>query len=526
MARTFDTIIVGGDPDALVAALRFAQRGQKVLLVEANAELGGVYREIEFAPGFRAAPLAHDTGHLSLDIVGLLGASPEAEPVSDPAVISLSDNSPLLLRSSIADTAEGLSAFSQHDSQNWPAFAERMAQLAGFLAELYRVPPPRIDFDTAGELFGLAGLGRKFRGLGQSGMIELLRTLPMALGDLLDDWFESDRLKGTLAALGVMDVCQGPIAGGTAYTFLHRHVGAVPGVFSERLRLKGGTTTLVSMLADKARAAGVTLETNAAASRVIVRDGRVAGLTLASGEEIGARTVVSSLDPYRSLLRLLDPVHLDPELIHAVRNIRFRGVTTKILVALEALPPIPGVSAPPTGAVLIAPSIRQVERAYDATKYGRGSEEPFIELRFPTVAEPRLAPAGKHVAVVHVQFTPYGLREGRWDRIREKIIADRAFAIIERHIPGFTGRVSARTVLSPAALESRFGVREGALSQGELMLDQILFMRPVAGVSRYATPIPGYFLCGTGTHPGPGIVGQSGLLASRAALAASASRAL
>jgi len=252
---------------------------------------------------------------------------------------------------------------------------------------------------------------------------------------------------------------------------------------------------------------------------VIIGDGRVAGLTLASGEDIAARTVVSSLDPYRSLLELLDPVYLDPELIHAVRNIRFRGVTTKILVALDALPTIPGVNAPLTGAVLIAPSVRQVERAYDATKYGRGSEEPFIEVRFPSVAEPRLAPSGKHVAVVHVQFTPYNLREGRWDKVREKIIADRAFAIIERHIPGFAARAKARAVLSPATLEARFGIREGALSQGELMLDQILFMRPVPGLSRYETPIPGFFLCGAGTHPGPGIIGQSGLLASRAALA-------
>jgi phytoene dehydrogenase-like protein len=519
MARTFDSIVIGGDPDGLVAAIRLAQRGSQVLLVEANAELGGIFREIEFAPGFRAAPLVHDAGYLSLDIVGLLGGRPAQEDISDPAVISLADNKPLLLRSSVADTAADLSAFSQYDAQNWPAFAQRMADLAGFLAELYRVPPPRIDFDTAGEFLGLASLGRKFRGLGRSGMIELLRTLPMALGDLLDDWFESDRLKGTLAALGVMDVCQGPIAGGTAYTLLHRHIGAAPGVFSERMRLQGGPATLVSVLADKARAAGITIETSAAATRVVVRDGRIAGVTLASGEEIGARTVVSSLDPYKSLLELLDPVYLDPELIHAVRNIRFRGVTTKILVALDSLPLIPNVNAPLTGAVLIAPSIRQVERAYDATKYGRGSEEPFIELRFPSVTEPRLAPPGKHVAVVHVQFTPYNLREGRWDRMREKIIADRAFALIERHIPGFTSRAKARVVLSPAALEARFGIREGAISQGEMMLDQILFMRPVPAVARYATPIPGYFLCGAGTHPGAGIIGQSGLLASRAALA-------
>ena len=519
MARTFDSIVIGGDPDALVAALGLSARGAKVLLVDPHAELGGAYREIEFAPGFRAAPLARDAGYVSPEVARVVGAMPAAEPVADPAVVSLSDNAPLLLRSSVAQTVEGLSAFSANDARNWPAFAERMSALAGFLAELYRAPPPRIDFDTAGEFLGLANLGRKYRGLGESNMVELLRTLPMALGDLLDDWFESDRLKGTLAALGVMDVCQGPVAGGTAYTFLHRHIGAQPGVFSERLRLPAGAGTLVSVLAGHARAAGVTIETGMGVSRVLLHEGRVAGLALASGEEIAARTVVSSLDPHRSLLGLLDPVHLDPELIHAVRNIRFRGVTTKILVALDSLPPIPGTNAPLAGSIVIAPSVRYVERAYDATKYGRASEEPFIEVHFPSVAQPNLAPAGKHVAVVHVQFTPYTLREGRWDRVRSTIIADRAFGIIERHLPGFASRTKARAVLSPAELETRFSVREGAISQGEMMLDQILFMRPVPGVSRYATPIPGYFLCGAGTHPGAGIMGLSGWLAARTALA-------
>jgi phytoene dehydrogenase-like protein len=519
MARTFDSIVIGGDPDALVAALGLSERGSKVLLVDPHAELGGAYREIEFAPGFRAAPLAHDAGYVSPEIARLVGRVPAVEPPADPAVISLSDNAPLLLRSSVAQTAAGLSAFSANDARNWPAFAERMSALAGFLTKLYRVPPPRIDFDTAGEFLGLAKLGRKYRGLGRDNMVELLRTLPMALGDLLDDWFESDRLKGTLAALGVMDVCQGPVAGGTAYTFLHRHVGALPGVFSGRLRLPGGVTTLVSALAQKARAAGVTIETGMGVSRVLVHEGRAAGLALASGEEIAARTVVSGLDPYRSLLGLLDPVHLDPELIHAVRNIRFRGVTTKILVALDALPPIPGANAPFAGSIVIAPSIRYVERAYDATKYGRCSEEPFVEVHFPSVTQPGFAPVGKHVAVVHVQFTPYSLREGRWDRVRGTIIADRAFAIIERHLPGFTARAKTRVILNPAELETRFSVREGAISQGEMMLDQILFMRPVPGLARYATPLPGYFLCGAGTHPGAGIMGLSGWLAARAARA-------
>lgn len=518
MTRTFDSIVIGGDPDALVAAIGLAQRGSKVLLAEGGAELGGALREIEFAPGFRAAPLAPDAGYVSAEVARLLGAAPAAEPTADPAVVSLADGTPLLLRSSVAGTAAGLQPFSAHDARRWPAFAERMAAIAGFLAELYRMPPPRIDASRAGELFGLASLGRRYRNLGTDGMVELLRTLPMALADLLDDWFESDRLKGTLAALGVMDVCQGPIAGGTAFTFLHRHVGAQPGVFSERVRYRHGAGTLVSALAQKARSAGVTIETGAAASRLIVRSGRVAGVTFASGEDVGARIVVSGLDPVTSLLGLLDPLYLEPDLIHAIRNIRFRGVTTKILVALDALPPIPGTASPCAGSVLVAPDVRYVERAYDAVKYGRCASEPFLDLRFPSVSQAGLAPAGQHVAVLHVQYTPCTLREESWSDLREQI-ADRAFAILEQHIPGFTARVRARAILSPPDLEAQFGLREGAISQGEMMLDQILFMRPVPGFARYAAPIPGYFLCGAGTHPGAGITGLSGWLASRAARA-------
>jgi phytoene dehydrogenase-like protein len=347
-------------------------------------------------------------------------------------------------------------------------------------------------------------------------MVDLLRTLPMALGDLLDDTFDSDRLKGVLAALGAMDVCQGPAAGGTAFTFLHRHVGAQPGVFSERLRWNDGAGTLVSILARRAQALGVTVETGTITRQVLVRDGRATGVALASGEEISASKVISSLDPYSSLLGILDPIHLDPETIHAVRNIRFRGVATKILLALDALPTIPGTTAPFTGAVLIAPGVRYVERAYDATKYGRCSDEPVIEVRFPSVTQPGLAPAGRHVAVVHVQCTPYRLR----DEDARESVADRAIAMLDRHIPGFTACVRDEVALGPAELEAQFGIREGAVSQGEMMLDQILFMRPVPGLARYATPIRGYFLCGAGTHPGMGITGASGLMASRAALSA------
>jgi phytoene dehydrogenase-like protein len=520
MTRTFDSVVIGSEPDALVAAIRLGVAGTKVLLVDANAELGGSLRTIEFAPGFRVAPLACDLGHLDPEAFRAIDGLPSADLQSDPTVIALGDGDPLLLHGSVAQTAASLKACSARDAARWPDFARQVSAQAGFLAELYRGAPPRIDTNTLGEYLALARLGSRYRGLGRNGMVDLLRALPMSVADWLDDAFESERLKGVLAALAVTDLCHGPMSGGTTFAFLHRHVGAAPGVIGERVRFRGGAGTLIEALVARARAAGVTIETGAQLRRLAVREGRVVGAELASGETVSCRAAISALDPYHSLLELVDPVHLDPVFIQAVRNVRFRGVTTKILVALQGLPDrlsgIPGAAG--AGAIVIAPSMRYVERAYDATKYGRCSEEPVIELRIPSLAQPELAPPGQHVAVVHVQFTPYAVRDAGWSLLREGI-ADRAFEVVERHLPGFMARVRARMVLAPVDLQARFGLREGAVSQGELALDQMLFMRPVACAAHGAIGIAGLYLCGAGAHPGPGVLGASGRLAAQACLA-------
>ncbi len=520
MSRSFDVVVLGSEPDALVAATELAAGGRRVLLLEPGRELGGIYREIEFAPGWRAAPLTSDLGHLderAFRAAAPLGARIEA----DPTVIALGEHGPVLLKRSASEAVAALRRFSARDAERWPKFMHQVTSLSGFLEKVYREAAPRIDADSAGEILTLVRLGRRYRGLGRSGMVELLRALPISVADWLDDFFESPQLKGALAALAVTDLCQGPMSGGTALSFLHRHVGAAPGVIGERLRLKEGPGALIASLAERARVAGVTTETEVAVRELLMRDGRVASAALSSGETISCRAVISALDPYHSLLELVDPAYLDPVFAQTVRNIRFRGVTTKILLALEALPDsltrLTGTSAGPLGQVLIAPSMGYLERAYDATKYGRSSGDPFVAIQFPSAAQEGLAPPGKHVAVLHVQYTPYRLSDGRWSELRDAI-ADRALALVEAHLPGFTSRVRARMVLTPVDLESRLGLREGAVSCGELALDQLLFMRPVPDVARNAAPVAGLYLCGAGTHPGPGIVGASGRLAARAVL--------
>ena len=516
MTRAYDSIVIGGGADGLVAATALAHSGSTVLLVEAQAELGGTHREIEFAPGFRAAPLAPELGHIDAQVLRATGAMLPGAVMPDPVTIALGDGEPLLLRRTIAATAEGLKNHSARDAAAWPEFSARMHAQSGFLAALYRQAPPQIDATGLADHLSLGRLGLKFRSLGRTGMAEFLRALPMPLADLLGDWFESDRLKGVLAALGVADLCQGPASGGTTLNFLHRHVGADAGVFGDRLRLQTGGGALISAFAARARAASVTIETKAEVRHLLMDGDRVVGVQLASGEEIKCRTVISSLDPCRSLLELLDPAYLDPEFIAAVRNIRYRGVTSIVLLALDGLPAIRGLATPPSGSVIIAPTIRHVEQAFDASKYGRCSDEPVIELRFPSVTQLNLAPIGEHVAMLRVQYTPYRLRDADWAAMRDTV-AERAVALVERHVPGFSARIHHRAVLTPADLEARFGLREGAVSRGELALDQMLFMRPVAGASCYATPVPGLYLCGAGTHPGHGLTGLSALHAARAA---------
>jgi phytoene dehydrogenase-like protein len=484
-ARSFDAVIIGGDADGLAAATSLAGAGSKVLVLNESDVLGGALRELEFTPGYRAAPFA---------------------PAADSTLVALTDGEPLVLDLASGMPSESLLRCSATDSERWTTFTQRMQALAVFLGEVYRAPPPRVDADTFGEFLFLAKLALKFRGLGRANMAELLRTLPIPISDLLDDEFETPALKGALAAFAVSGLGQGPTAAGTAFTFLHR-------LYADT---RSKTALRQVNHEASARAAGATIETNRRISGIAVRDGRAAGVILESGEEIGCDTVISSLDPRRSLLELIDPKHHDPDFILAVRNIRYRGVTTKVLLALEALPALPSGQAALRGSMLIAPTVRYVERAYEATKYGRCSEQPFIEIRFPTVTQPELAPAGRHVAVLHVQYTPYRLREESWDAERESV-ADRAIAVVEEYLPGLAAQVRDRHVLTPPDLEAHFGVREGAVSQGEMALDQILFMRPVPAASRYATPIEGLFLCGAGTHPGVGLPGISGELAARAA---------
>jgi phytoene dehydrogenase-like protein len=374
---------------------------------------------------------------------------------------------------------------------------------------LYQHPAPDVATTSIGDLATMIGIGRKFRALGRDDMTEVLRVLPMSVQDLLDDEFESVALKAAVGAGGVRDIRQGPRSGGTTFVLLHYLLGAPTGSVRARGWWNTGPDALIGSLEAAARKRGVTIRTGTEVARIQVREDAVSGVVLGNGEEISAPIVISSADP-RHTFSLVDPVWIDPEFLLALKNIRYRGCTAVVQFALDSLPAGgPLGPAELSSVVSFSPALDHIEKAYDAVKYGGASSEPHIELTVPSLRWPSLAPSGKHVAVATVQYVP---KEGVAD------IDRKAMAIIESAIPGFSSRVSASTVLSPADLETQFALTGGTLTHGEMALDQILFMRPVAGWGRYAMPVDGLYLGGSGASPGPAVSGGAGWLAARAAL--------
>jgi len=509
-----DTIVIGGGANGLVAAARL---GKRALLLEGADAVGGQGRVIEFAAGFHAAPLSMDPGWLPPAVRRGLGLKLASVDVETPLSVATGSREFLTLSRGAATAAEAIAKHSRDDAAKWPAFTSRLHKLATFLGVLYQTPAPDVDMGSFGDALAALSLGRKFRALGREDMIELLRTLPLSAWELCDDWFEYAPLKAGIAAGGVQDLRQGPRSGGTGFVLLHHLIGAPEGSVRGRVPWKDGPDAFARAAEAAARKRGVEIRTGARVAGILVKDDAVAGVVLEGGEEIPAKRVLSTADPKRTFLEWVNPVWLDPEFVRAIGNIRHRGCTAYVLYGLERLPEIQGLASVHAlaGTVSLTANLVGLERAADAAKYGAVSEQPHVELHVPTILWPGMAPVGRHVLIARVQYAPYALRDGSWDTDRTQALAANVTEAIEAASPGFSTRILHRETLSPADLSARFGFVEGAATQGELALDQILFMRPVAGWGRHATPIGGLYLGGAGTHPGPGVLGGSGWLAAK-----------
>ncbi len=523
MSASYDVVVIGAGHNGLVAAAYLARAGRRVVVLERRDAIGGSTATEEFHPGFRADTGPHRMHGLHPSIAGELGLTGRGLRLvrPDPSIVApLGNGSHLALRTGVGPTQDEIAKFSHSDAARWPAFVERMSSFAGFLASLYDQAPPVVPPDSRGEQLRMLKIAARARRQGREQMPELLRTIPMSAAELLGDWFETDVLKGALAARAITGLSQGPMAAGTAFHLLH---GLATGgeAIGTTLVPEGGMGTLVQALAAAAEAEGARIRTSQTVERIAMADGKTDGVVLEDGTHIRAGSVLSNADPRHTLLELIEPDCLTPDFRQAVRNIRFRGVCARVQLALGELPVFRGLSVDGSrlhGCISISPSVEYLERAYDDAKYGRVSEAPYLEVVIPTLRDPGLAPTGRHVMSVLVQYAPNALREGSWDAGARAALAERVIGMLSEYAPNLAGAVEASFVIAPADYESVFGMSGGDAHHGEMTLDQALFMRPVPGWAGYRLPPGGLYLCGAGAHPGGGVTGIPGRNAARAVL--------
>lgn len=520
--NTYDIIIIGGGHNGLVAACYLGKAGLKTLVLERRAIVGGASVTEEIYPGFRCSTLAHSTAPLFPQIIKDLQLTRHGLEIISPDVRVLAlapDGCSICIHDDTAQTIREIEKFSTKDAKSYPEFERSFSRIGKVLRPLLTMTPPEIEHPSPSELWNLGKLGRSFRGLGKKDAYRLLRWGPMAVADLVAEWFETELLRATVAARGIFGAFAGPWSAGTSTSLLWQ--AAMDGhSISPSAFVKGGMGALTQALADAARAAGVEIRTGAEVERMETTEERASKVVLKTGEEISARAIVSNADPRTTFLKLVDPVNLDPNFLLKIRNYRAMGVSAKINLALSGLPSFTRVDGGAEaqsklfGRIHIGPDIDYLERAFDAAKYGDYSPAPYMEITIPSLVDPALAPAGAHVMSVHVQYAPYKLKEGDWNSRREEF-ADSVVDALATYAPKLKGLIVARQVITPMDLEQTYGLSGGHIHHGEQTLDQSFTFRPIIGWAQYRTPIKGLYLCGAGTHPGGGVTGGPGANAAR-----------
>jgi phytoene dehydrogenase-like protein len=525
----YDVIIIGAGHNGLVTAGYLAKAGRRVLALERRDRVGGAAVTEEIFPGFRFSACADGSGYLCEEVRRDLEPDVEIFAVDPVAFAPQPDASRLAIWRDPAKTAEEIEPFSRSDAECYPAFVDLVGKIAAVVGALARVAPPDIPDVSLRDVLSLRPLAGPVRALGRKHINDLLRVLPMPVADLLDEWFESDVVKGAIAANGVRDLTWGPKEAGTAYALLYNWALSGTGLFRSAGVVKGGIGALSEALATSARSFGAEIRTGAAVEGIATEDGRAVGVKLAGGTTLRAPVIVSNADPRTTFLELLDPVTLSAKIARHVRNIKYRGSATRVLLALSEVPEFTALA--PRGAatggddsmtllrgpIQIAPTLQYLQRAYDCVKYGQFSPQPYLDVMIPTLLDPSLAPPGQHVMSITAKYAPYQLRDGDWDSRREAF-GDVVIDTLAEYAPKIRNAILHRRVLTPPDLEAAYGLPEGNPSHGEMTLDQFFHMRPIPGYARYRTPIGGLYLCGAGCHPGGGVTGIPGYNAARAIL--------
>ena len=514
-----DVVIIGGGHNGLVTAFYLAKAGFKPLVLERSAQVGGAAVTDEFHPGFRCSTLAHTAGPIRPDIVrdmqlekhGLRMITPEV------CVTTLSpDGRALSLYQDTGKSAQEIAAFSQKDAGKYPEFQQSLGKISKVIADALATTAPDIDDPSRSDLWAMLKTGRAIRRLGKKDMFRLLRWGPMAIADLASEYFETELLRAVVAARGVFGTFLGPWSAGSALVLLVRAAGD-PHPAGSAMFAAGGTGAVTQAMASAAQAAGAEIRSGAEVIEIRVQNGQATGVLLSTGEEIPAKAVISNADPKRTLLKLTDPVHLSPDFVQRIQHYRGNGTVAKVNLALSGVPQFTalqnGASAALQGRIHIGHDIDYLERAFDESKYGQFSKQPYLEVTLPSLTDPALAPEGKHVMSIYMQYAPYKLK-GDWEQQR-KALGQTVVKTLAQYAPNLPELILTHQIITPLDLEERYGLTGGQIFHGDLALDQFFTMRPLLDWARYKTPIENLYLCGSGTHPGAGLTGGSGANAAR-----------
>ncbi|HUE56421.1 MAG TPA: NAD(P)/FAD-dependent oxidoreductase [Candidatus Udaeobacter sp.] len=522
MGQHYDVIVIGGGHNGLVNAAYLAKAGKKVAVLERRHVLGGAAVTEEIFPGFFFSECSYVVSLLRPEIIRELDLPRHGlEILPLDGTFSPMPSGDYLWR--MNDHAKSIREIRRHsriDAEAYDEFSKTMTPMCRFVKPILSMVPPDPTTLNPRDLKQIHFLMQRFRELSSDERYTLVQLMTMSSADFLDQWFETDVLKATMSASGIIGTFLGIRSPGTAYVLLHHYMGEIDGAFRSWGFSRGGTGAISNAIADAAREAGVEIRTKAPVGKILVKRGRACGVALQDGEELSAAVVSSSVDPHLTFEKFLEPSELPGDFLEGVRRYKFRGSSGKVNLALDALPNfkcLPGPGAHLRGAISISPSMEYMERAYDDAKYGHYSRKPYIDMVIPSLTDPSVAPPGKHVLSCFVQYAPYNLAEGNWDAQKEAF-GDNVINTIAEYAPNIKDIIIGRQVLTPLDLQREFGLTQGNIFQGELSLEQLFFLRPVAGWAYYRTPIRNLYMCGSATHPGGGIMGANGRIASQVIL--------
>jgi len=514
----YDAIVIGGGHNGLVNAAYLARAGKKVLVLERRHVLGGAAVTEEIFPGFKFSVCSYVVSLLRPEIIRDLDLPRHGLEILplDGTFTPMLNGDHLWRVNDHGQTMREIRRHSKFDAEAYEEFGKAMLQMCRFVKPILAMVPPDPTTLNPKDLFKLLFLGRRFKDLSGEDKYNQVQLMTMSAIDFLDQWFETDVLKATMSASGIIGTFLGVRSPGTAYVLLHHYMGEIDGAFRAWGFARGGTGAISNAIADAARELGVEVRTQTAIAQILVRDGKAVGVATTSGDEYYASVISSSVDPNLTFLKMIEPQHLSEEFRDQVKRYKYRGSSGKVNLALDGLPDftcLPGEGHHLRGAISISPSVDYMERAYDDAKYGNYSRRPYIDMVIPSLTDPSVAPPGKHVMSCFVQYAPYKLKEGTWDEKREAF-GDNVIDTIAEFAPNLKNIIVGRQVVTPLDLEREFGLTEGNIFQGELSLEQLFFLRPVPGFAQYKSPIKNLWMCGSATHPGGGIMGAPGRLAA------------